>query len=509
MADRCAAHGAHRARDPRPQGPRRRRAARDGHRLRRARRPHGRRGRRRPDPRRRLASPWSCSATTTPCRSPSTTSPTTPRAVGPGQARAPLVVGDLPWMSYHVSRRGHRPQRRHADPGRRPGGEARGRPQAAADDRGHRRRRDPGDGPPRPHPAVGPRHGRVQGAGPRAPSAALDAGRRRQGAGRTPAASPSCSRACPTRSPAWSPTPSTCPTIGIGAGPRLRRPGARVPRRARHRGPHRCRSSCAATPTEGRRRSPAWRPTPPTCAPARFPADAESYHLTAEVAETLGLYGAGADRRLSRVDRGPAPCAVRSGAAVGAACCVGLGLVVASSVRATAPTARPTPALGRPRAGATPPAERRRATRPRRRSPGFDEVADHGRAGDGGDAARVVPARCAAPPSSAAAGLMEVTDLRRLRRDGCSSTTRTSTSGFYMRNTPMPLSIAWFDADGAVVSTADMAPCDDRDGCPLYPAAGPYRLRHRGARRAASTTSASPTAPRVTRSAAAARLTPA
>ena len=33
----------------------------------------------------------------------------------------PLVVADLPWLSYHVSRRGHRPQRRHADPGRRPG----------------------------------------------------------------------------------------------------------------------------------------------------------------------------------------------------------------------------------------------------------------------------------------------------------------------------------------------------------------------------------------------------
>ena len=42
---------------------------------------------------------------------------------------------------------------------------------------------------------------------------------------------------------------------------------------------------------EGRRRSAPWPPTPPTCAPGAFPADDESYHLSAEVAETLGLYG--------------------------------------------------------------------------------------------------------------------------------------------------------------------------------------------------------------------------
>ena len=49
------------------------------------------------------------------------------RAPSPGPSPAALIVGDLPWMSYHVSRRGHRAQRRRADPGRRPGGEARGR----------------------------------------------------------------------------------------------------------------------------------------------------------------------------------------------------------------------------------------------------------------------------------------------------------------------------------------------------------------------------------------------
>jgi uncharacterized membrane protein (UPF0127 family) len=73
-----------------------------------------------------------------------------------------------------------------------------------------------------------------------------------------------------------------------------------------------------------------------------------------------------------------------------------------------------------------------------------------------------------------ARGLMEVTDLQ-----GYSGMVfgyeEDVTNRFHMRNTPMPLSIAWIDADGRVVSTADMEPCEDRDGCPTYAAAGPYR----------------------------------
>ncbi len=51
-----------------------------------------------------------------------------------------------------------------------------------------------------------------------------------------------------------------------------------------------------------------------------------------------------------------------------------------------------------------------------------------------------------------------------------------STSAFWMRDTPMPLSIAFFDAAGAFVSAADMAPCLDgtREDCPRYQAGGPY-----------------------------------
>jgi uncharacterized membrane protein (UPF0127 family) len=47
--------------------------------------------------------------------------------------------------------------------------------------------------------------------------------------------------------------------------------------------------------------------------------------------------------------------------------------------------------------------------------------------------------------------------------------------GFWMRDTPTPLSIAYLDAEGAIVSTADMEPCLDLgDQCPGYDPAGPY-----------------------------------
>lgn len=80
----------------------------------------------------------------------------------------------------------------------------------------------------------------------------------------------------------------------------------------------------------------------------------------------------------------------------------------------------------------------------------------------------------AATEAQRARGLMTVTDLKgypgmvfRYSAD--------STGGYYMRNTPMPLSIAWFASDGTFVSSADMAPCDDRSDCPISSASGPYR----------------------------------
>jgi uncharacterized membrane protein (UPF0127 family) len=73
-------------------------------------------------------------------------------------------------------------------------------------------------------------------------------------------------------------------------------------------------------------------------------------------------------------------------------------------------------------------------------------------------------------------GLMGVTDPTLNGHDGMLFRFDADTNDrFYMRDTPMPLSIAFVGSDGHIVSTADMAPCADMPGCPLYPAAGPYR----------------------------------
>ncbi|MCU0311548.1 MAG: DUF192 domain-containing protein [Acidimicrobiales bacterium] len=76
-----------------------------------------------------------------------------------------------------------------------------------------------------------------------------------------------------------------------------------------------------------------------------------------------------------------------------------------------------------------------------------------------------------------ARGLMEVTDPGLGGRAGMAFVWPDDTSGsFYMRNTRLPLSIAFIDASGRVVSEADMEPCPDEVAdCPLTGAAGPYR----------------------------------
>ena len=107
---------------------------------------------------------------------------------------------------------------------------------------------------------------------------------------------------------------------------------------------------------------------------------------------------------------------------------------------------------------------------------GFGEVAFSIQPAPG--AAPMTPAeQCAllaATEEQRARGLMTVTDLQgypgmvfRYSAD--------ATGGYYMRNTPMPLSIAWFAADGTFVSSADMAPCGDQSDCPIYSATGAYR----------------------------------
>ena len=49
-------------------------------------------------------------------------------------------------------------------------------------------------------------------------------------------------------------------------------------------------------------------------------------------------------------------------------------------------------------------------------------------------------------------------------------------AAFWMRNTPMPLSIVFLRADGSVGSIRDMEPCADVATCPTYAPGGAYRF---------------------------------
>lgn len=71
-------------------------------------------------------------------------------------------------------------------------------------------------------------------------------------------------------------------------------------------------------------------------------------------------------------------------------------------------------------------------------------------------------------------GLMEQRDLRGY--DGMVFRFDRANEGtFSMRNTRIPLSIAFFDINGRFVSATDMVPCPDEvEECPRYPADGPY-----------------------------------
>lgn len=76
--------------------------------------------------------------------------------------------------------------------------------------------------------------------------------------------------------------------------------------------------------------------------------------------------------------------------------------------------------------------------------------------------------------ASRSQGLMEQTDLRGY--DAMIFRFPSPSAGrFYMRNTRIPLSIAFFDASGRFVSSVDMEPCPDEvEDCPTYGAEGPY-----------------------------------
>jgi uncharacterized membrane protein (UPF0127 family) len=104
--------------------------------------------------------------------------------------------------------------------------------------------------------------------------------------------------------------------------------------------------------------------------------------------------------------------------------------------------------------------------------PGFDEVGVEVT----NDAGEVLEwcLLLAAAAEQYAQGLMNVVDLGEYAGMLFDFPADTD-GGFWMRNTPMPLSIAYLDAEGGIVSTADMDPClDPGDQCPGYPPEGVY-----------------------------------
>jgi uncharacterized membrane protein (UPF0127 family) len=108
------------------------------------------------------------------------------------------------------------------------------------------------------------------------------------------------------------------------------------------------------------------------------------------------------------------------------------------------------------------------------RVPGFDEVAFE--VSGGGPTSAGVTRHCALLASTTPQrdqGLMFRHDLAGY--DGVIfKWTAPTTEQFWMKNTLLALSIAWFDQSGRFISSADMAPCPKDANCPLYGAAGPY-----------------------------------
>jgi uncharacterized protein len=81
-------------------------------------------------------------------------------------------------------------------------------------------------------------------------------------------------------------------------------------------------------------------------------------------------------------------------------------------------------------------------------------------------------------PAQQHQGLMRVTDSTLGGHDGMLFRfSEVQTGAFWMKDTILPLSIAYFGADGRLVSTTDMEPCLNRgNDCPGYPAGGPFKF---------------------------------
>jgi uncharacterized membrane protein (UPF0127 family) len=77
-------------------------------------------------------------------------------------------------------------------------------------------------------------------------------------------------------------------------------------------------------------------------------------------------------------------------------------------------------------------------------------------------------------PDERAQGLMNVSTLS--PDDGMAFVWADTTTGtFWMKDTLIPLSIAFVDGEGTIVSIDDMQPCDT-DPCPTYASSAPYTM---------------------------------
>ena len=198
------------------------------------------------------------------------------RGVVRGTQRA-LVVADLPFGSYQAS-----PQQaletatRFMKEGGAQAVKLEGGQRVAAQVEAAGQRRHPGDGAHRPHPAVGERPRRLPRAGPRRRGCAPAAAGRQGAAARRRVRGRARGRAVRGRGPGDR-AQLHIPTIGIGAGARARRPGARLAGHGRAaRRASASRSSSRSSPTWPaccvvRRSSSATR-----CGPAPIPTSSTS-----------------------------------------------------------------------------------------------------------------------------------------------------------------------------------------------------------------------------------------
>jgi len=76
-------------------------------------------------------------------------------------------------------------------------------------------------------------------------------------------------------------------------------------------------------------------------------------------------------------------------------------------------------------------------------------------------------------PALRTQGLMGVTDLGATRGMLFQWPDDTD-GGFWMKDTLIPLDVAFFAADGSLVDVLSMTPCEE-DPCPSYRPSGPYR----------------------------------